>query len=86
MGVGRKRKKNVWINEINDIIRGVCGGFLFGIPLLYTMEVWWIGSLAKPSMIMLAIERQIANARQRGVESCRFPGVPQMLRNSEVAQ
>ncbi|KAB8331973.1 TIGR02587 family membrane protein [Scytonema tolypothrichoides VB-61278] len=55
MGVGRKRKKNVWINEINDIIRGVCGGFLFGIPLLYTMEVWWIGSLAKPSMIMLAI-------------------------------
>lgn len=55
MGVGRKRKKNVWINEINDIIRGACGGFLFGIPLLYTMEVWWIGSLAKPSMIMLAI-------------------------------
>lgn len=55
MGVGRKRRKNVWVNEINDIIRGVCGGFLFGIPLLYTMEVWWIGSLAKPSMMMLAI-------------------------------
>lgn len=55
MGVGRKRRKNVWVNEINDIIRGVCGGFLFGIPLLYTMEVWWIGSLAKPSMILLAI-------------------------------
>ncbi|KAB8319267.1 TIGR02587 family membrane protein [Tolypothrix campylonemoides VB511288] len=55
MGVRRKRRKNVWVNEINDIIRGVCGGFLFGIPLLYTMEVWWIGSLAKPSMILLAI-------------------------------
>ncbi len=55
MSVARKRKKNVWLSEINDIIRGACGGFLFGIPLLYTMEVWWIGSLAQPPMIILAI-------------------------------
>ncbi len=50
-----KRRKNVWRSEINDIIRGTCGGFLFGIPLLYTMEVWWIGSLAKPQLMMTAI-------------------------------
>ncbi|MEH2279768.1 MAG: TIGR02587 family membrane protein [Nostoc sp.] len=50
-----KSQKNVWKNEINDMIRGACGGFLFGIPLLYTMEVWWIGSLAKPQLIMMAI-------------------------------
>ncbi|MBE8989623.1 TIGR02587 family membrane protein [Nostoc sp. LEGE 12450] len=50
-----KRQKDVWRSEINDIIRGACGGFLFGIPLLYTMEVWWIGSLAKPQMMMMAI-------------------------------
>ncbi|MDZ8104053.1 MAG: TIGR02587 family membrane protein [Nostoc sp. DedQUE12a] len=50
-----KRHKNVWRSEINDIIRGACGGFLFGIPLLYTMEVWWIGSLAKPQLMMMAI-------------------------------
>ncbi|MEH2460517.1 TIGR02587 family membrane protein [Nostoc sp.] len=50
-----KRQKDVWTNEINDIIRGACGGFLFGIPLLYTMEVWWIGSLAKPQLMMMAI-------------------------------
>ncbi|MFN6570500.1 TIGR02587 family membrane protein [Dendronalium sp. ChiSLP03b] len=50
-----KYKKNVWAREINDIIRGACGGFLFGIPLLYTMEVWWIGSLAEPRQIMTAI-------------------------------
>jgi putative integral membrane protein (TIGR02587 family) len=48
-------QKNVWKNEINDIIRGACGGFLFGIPLLYTMEVWWIGSLAKAQFLMTAI-------------------------------
>ncbi|MEH2462734.1 TIGR02587 family membrane protein [Nostoc sp.] len=50
-----KRQKNVWMSAINDIIRGACGGFLFGIPLLYTMEVWWIGSLAKPQLMMMAI-------------------------------
>lgn len=50
-----KQKKNIWIREFNDIIRGASGGFLFGIPLLYTMEVWWIGSLAKPPMMMVAI-------------------------------
>ncbi|WP_442936424.1 TIGR02587 family membrane protein [Nostoc sp.] len=43
------------MSEINDIIRGACGGFLFGIPLLYTMEVWWIGSLAKAQLMMMAI-------------------------------
>ncbi|WGV26880.1 TIGR02587 family membrane protein [Halotia branconii] len=50
-----KHQKNAWKSEINDIIRGACGGFLFGIPLLYTMEVWWIGSLVKPRLMMMAI-------------------------------
>lgn len=50
-----KHQKNVWATELNDIIRGACGGFLFGIPLLYTMEVWWIGSLVKPHQMMMAI-------------------------------
>ncbi|MDZ8186156.1 MAG: TIGR02587 family membrane protein [Nostoc sp. ChiSLP02] len=53
--MAKKRHKKVWKSEINDIIRGACGGFLFGIPLLYTMEVWWIGSLAKPQQMMIAI-------------------------------
>jgi putative integral membrane protein (TIGR02587 family) len=43
-----------WKNEINDLIRGASGGFLFGIPLIYTMEVWWIGSLTRPP-IMISI-------------------------------
>lgn len=44
----RHHRKSVWLNEFDDLIRGICGGFLFGIPLLYTMEVWWIGSFADP--------------------------------------
>ena len=33
-----------WKREFDDLVRGLCGGFLFGIPLLYTMEVWWLGT------------------------------------------
>ncbi|MBE9205906.1 TIGR02587 family membrane protein [Nostoc sp. LEGE 06077] len=53
--MAKKQNKNSWKQEINDIVRGICGGFLFGIPLIYTMEVWWIGSLAKPRLIAIAI-------------------------------
>jgi putative integral membrane protein (TIGR02587 family) len=48
----RKKPKNPWSTEFDDIIRGVAGGFLFGIPMLYTMEVWWIGSELHPSMML----------------------------------
>lgn len=53
--IGKKRHhSNPWLTELNDIIHAASGGFLFGIPLLYTMEVWWIGSQLSPP-IMLAI-------------------------------
>ncbi|WP_310489910.1 TIGR02587 family membrane protein [Chamaesiphon sp. VAR_69_metabat_338] len=41
--------------EIRDSIRGAASGFLFGIPLLYTMEVWWIGSYAEPLPMLIAL-------------------------------
>ena len=28
--------------------RGLAGGLLFSLPLLYTMEVWWAGFIAQP--------------------------------------
>lgn len=37
-----------WRDEVNDAVRGISGGLLFGIPLLFTMELWWIGSAARP--------------------------------------
>ena len=27
-------------------MRALAGAYLFGIPLLYTMEMWWIGTFA----------------------------------------
>lgn len=37
-----------WANEVVDLVRAGSGGMLFGIPLLYTMEVWWVGSFTEP--------------------------------------
>jgi putative integral membrane protein (TIGR02587 family) len=45
----------MWERELNDLVRGASGGFLFGIPLLYTMEVWWLGSYSEPSRMMVAL-------------------------------
>jgi putative integral membrane protein (TIGR02587 family) len=51
----KRIRSRVWDDEIDDLIRGACGGFLFGIPLLYTMEVWWIGSAVTPPRMLGAI-------------------------------
>jgi putative integral membrane protein (TIGR02587 family) len=32
-----------WRRELSDFARGFAGAYLFGIPLLFTMEMWWIG-------------------------------------------
>lgn len=39
-----------WRKETMILLRGISGGFLFGIPLIYTMEVWWIGSYTEPAI------------------------------------
>lgn len=43
---------NSWSAEIQELISGASGGFLFGIPLLYTMEVWFIGSYVQPQILL----------------------------------
>jgi putative integral membrane protein (TIGR02587 family) len=51
----RRDRHNPFVSEFKDLIRGICGGCLFGVPLLYTMEVWWIGSLATPQTLLAAL-------------------------------
>lgn len=53
--VSRRQRPNPWLSELDDLVRGAAGGFLFGIPLIYTMEVWWIGSSVKMIRLFLAI-------------------------------
>lgn len=46
---------NIWLEELNDILRGASGGFLFGVPLLYTVELWSIGSSTQPPRLLGAL-------------------------------
>ena len=38
--------------SLREYGRGVAGGLLFSIPLLYTMEVWWRGFTADPEILL----------------------------------
>lgn len=42
-----------WRDELRDILRAVGGGFIFATPLLYTMEMWWIGTTAELWKLLL---------------------------------
>lgn len=34
--------------SLREYGRGLAGGLIFSLPLLYTMEVWWAGFIALP--------------------------------------
>lgn len=46
-----------WRQEAEDLVRGMTGGLLIGIPLLYTQEIWKVGALTQPlgALLFLAI-------------------------------
>jgi putative integral membrane protein (TIGR02587 family) len=48
-------RPNVWLAEFQAILQGAVGGFLFGIPLLYTVEVWTIGEATNPGWLLLVL-------------------------------
>lgn len=44
-----------WQAEVMALVRAASGGLLFGVPLLYTMEVWWVGSHTSPAQMLLVL-------------------------------
>lgn len=48
-------RANPWSEEAIDLVRAVSGGLLFGIPLLYTMEVWWVGTYTEPNRVLAVL-------------------------------
>ncbi|MDP9311531.1 MAG: TIGR02587 family membrane protein [Chloroflexota bacterium] len=60
MSTEQEQQKNQWASQLDDIVRGASGGFLFSIPLLYTMEVWFIGTSADPPHMMIMLLTTIA--------------------------
>ncbi|CAN5291037.1 hypothetical protein BH20ACT9_BH20ACT9_17100 [soil metagenome] len=64
---------NPWVHELRDALRGVCGGMLFGVPLLYTQEVWYVGSYTRAprllGVLLLALVPTLFLAHTAGFRS-----------------
>lgn len=57
-----KAHTSEWRQELNEYLRGLSGAFLLGIPLLYTMEMWWIGEyLGTPHLLGLLLFALLIN-------------------------
>src|SRR5690348_9303056 len=41
--------------SLQEYGRGIAGGILFSLPLLYTMEVWWAGFSVHPWRLAAAV-------------------------------
>lgn len=39
-------------DSLREYGRGIAGGLLFSLPLLYTMEVWWAGFTSHPASVL----------------------------------
>jgi putative integral membrane protein (TIGR02587 family) len=42
-GLGR-----AWSDEFDDAVRGLASGFLIGIPVVFTVDSWWLGDQNEP--------------------------------------
>jgi putative integral membrane protein (TIGR02587 family) len=45
----------LWRIEVVDMIRAASGGLLFGVPLLYTVEVMWTGQHTRPGQALAVL-------------------------------
>ena len=46
---------STWATEATDLVRAASGGLLFGIPLLYTVEVLWTGQHTSPPRMLVVL-------------------------------
>ena len=53
--MGRKKEKRSITRSLQQYLRGIAGGLLFSLPLLYTMEVWWAGFITHPLRLLIYI-------------------------------
>lgn len=44
-----------WSQEGLDLLRGVAAGAIVGMPLLFTMEMWWRGMTASPLHLLVLL-------------------------------
>ncbi|NBD07999.1 TIGR02587 family membrane protein [Corallococcus silvisoli] len=46
------RRRRPVQESLREYGRGIAGGLLFSLPLLYTMEVWWAGFTSHPANVL----------------------------------
>lgn len=54
-GSSRRPPSGSWSGELSDLVRAGSGGLLFGVPLLYTIELTWIGRHTTPLQALVVI-------------------------------
>lgn len=53
--MNRYQKERSIGRSLQEYLRGIVGGLLFSLPLLYTMEVWWAGYTMHPLRLLLYV-------------------------------
>ncbi|MEO8216352.1 MAG: TIGR02587 family membrane protein [Acidobacteriota bacterium] len=55
MTAGKKKSSEgpTVADSLREYGRGMAGGLLFSLPLLYTMEMWWSGFISEPRRLLL---------------------------------
>lgn len=48
-------RKSDWGAVLTNELRGLTGGMVLGIPVLFTMEAWWVGRAAAPWQALVAL-------------------------------
>jgi len=51
----KAERRSPWIIELRHLAHDLAGAFLFGMPFLYTMEVWWRGNTVGPPRMLAAL-------------------------------
>lgn len=68
----QEHERGSWRDEIQDLLRAASGGFIFAVPLLYTMEMWEIGVTATLWQLLLFLG--VAFAMNLGLAHSRSGG------------
>ena len=53
--ISKTTQQSPFKTELRHLMHELGGAFLFGMPFLYTMEIWWRGNTAGPPRMLAAL-------------------------------
>lgn len=84
----KSKTESPWSVELHHSVHDLAGAFLFGVPFLYTMEVWWRGNTSGPARMIAALGLTFVAlfALERAAKSEGRGRVPWLRAAAEAAQ